>query len=434
MPLPDVDVRFLPHPPAFESVVTQIKAGVVSYSVFALARLFLDRPERYDVKLTAPESTKLMQLGDNGPVATDRRILESNAFAAFKDEYYSEQTTQTEPLKGSFSNVARCRLSGTLLGPTNYHAYQPQLRGLYEQRFSRRMGFEEYRQQIEIVSDPAVVEQWKDQARNVTTFTTRNGEPPLTFTSVAEAERHFRQTYLPALLRDAQEVTVGGVLSRTLPDRGLRKVIENAWAHEIRSPSKMMQELSAGLKNAGLHIFRHRRAMLFVSPIRTRAFAHDRSSVSASVNMILETVAGTPGIHRKKLAELMIAQAGEGADAERVRITLASDLRWLASEGYIIEFNDGTLDLPRVKQVAPAAEPGPQESVRTGDMEPATSEEAAAPEKKTAAPDVEKPAVEEQAVEEEKAVEASAPAPKPNADAADETEATVAEPEQPRAS
>ena len=30
-------------------------------------------------------------------------------------------------------------------------------------------------------------------------------------------------------------------------------------------------------------------------------------------------------------------------------MALASDLRWLINEGYVIEFNDGSLDLPRAK-------------------------------------------------------------------------------------
>ena len=71
-----VTVRFLPHPRAFESVVAQIKSGPVAYSVFALARLFLEKPERYDVRLTAAEGAQLHQLGENGPVASDQRLLE----------------------------------------------------------------------------------------------------------------------------------------------------------------------------------------------------------------------------------------------------------------------------------------------------------------------------------------------------------------------
>ena len=356
-PLPHVSVRFLPHPRAFESVINQIKSGLITYSVFALARLFLEKPERYDVRLTSAEGVPLHQLGEHGPVAVDRRLLESGAFLAAKDDYYSIETTQSEPLKGNFTNVARCRLSGTLLGPTNHHSYQPQLRNLYEQRFSRRMSFQDYQRQIEIVSDPAVVEQWKEQARSVTTYTTKDIEPPLTFSSAADAERHFRQTHLPTLMRSAQELTINGVLSRTLPDRGLGRVIEDAWAAEIRSPSRMMQELAAGLRQAGLNIFRHRRGMLYVSPIRIKMFAHDRASVSHSINAVLQTLSDAPGLNRKQLAEKLTATLTEAADADRVKLSLASDLRWLVSEGYVIEFNDGALDLPRAKPPVPAAPP-----------------------------------------------------------------------------
>jgi hypothetical protein len=374
-----VAVRFLPQPRAFESVIAQIKSGPVAYSVFALARLFLEKPERYEVRLTAVEGAVLHQIGENGPVASDRRILEGSAFAAARDDFYTVEVTQSEPLKGNFTNVARCRLSGTLLGPTNHHAYQPQLRNLYESRFSRRMSFADYQRQVEIVSDPAVVEEWKEQARNVTTYQTKAVEPPLTFSNVAEAERHFRQTHLPELLRSANELTVSGVVSRRLPDRGLGRAIEEAWSQETRSPSKMMQELAAGLRQAGLNIFRHRRGMLFVSPIRARIFGHERAGVSPSINAILEKVAEAPGINRKLLAEQLAPAGAEAAGVDRAKMTLASDLHWLISEGYVIEFNDGSLDLPRPK---PAVAPAPETKVApAGKAEPAESNVEIQPEK-----------------------------------------------------
>ncbi len=344
-----MSVRFIPHAAALESVINQIKSNAVTYSVFALARLFLDKPERYDVRLAAAEGAVLHQLGENGPVAVDPRTLETSAFAAMRDEFYTVEETQSEPLKGNFVNVARDRISGTLLGPTNHHNYQPQLRSLYEQRYSRRMSFQDFQRQIEIVSDPAIVEQWKEQARAVTTYTTKGIEPPVTFNNAAEAERHFRQMHLPVLLRSAPELTISGVVSRRLQDRGLGRLIEDAWSAEIRSPSKMMAELAGALRGAGLNIFRHRRGMLFVSPIRIRTFGHERTGVSVSINSILEKLTETPGLTRKQLAEKLVPEGGDTAAADRVKLSLGSDLRWLISEGYLIEFNDGTLDLPRAK-------------------------------------------------------------------------------------
>jgi hypothetical protein len=345
---PEITIRFLPYSLAFDNVVEQIKSGSVAYSVFALARLFLEKPERYEVRLTAKAESPVYQLGENGAMSLDRDFLERNAFRFAREDFYKIDITQSDPIKGNFSNVARCRLSGMLLGPTNHHNYQPQLRSLYEQRFSRRMSFAEYQRQIEIANDPALIEQWKEQARTVTTFTSLHDETSSTFASAADAERHFRSNYLPGLVRSVEEVTINGVLSRRLPDRALNRAVEDAWTRETGSPSNMMQELAGRLRQAGLNVFRHRRGMLFVSPIRVRAFVHEQAGVSPSVNGILDALSATPGTNRKELSEKLITDvANEGA--EQHKLALASDLRWLINEGYVIEFNDGSLDLPRGK-------------------------------------------------------------------------------------
>src|SRR6266480_2249343 len=336
---PDITVRFLPHSLAFDNVVAQIKSASVAYSIFALARLFLEKPERYDVRLTAKAESPLYQLGENGAMSLDRDFLERNAFRFAREDFYKVDITQSDPIKGNFSNVAHCKLTGTLLGPTNYHNYQPQLRSLYEQRFSRRMSFAEYQRQIEIVNEPALIERWKEEARTVTTYTTLRDETPSTFASAAEAERHFRSSYLPELVRSAEEVTIGGVLSRRLPDRALNRAIEDAWTRETRSPSNMMQELATRFRQAGLNVFRHRRGMLFVCPIRVRPFVHAQAEVSSSVNAILGALAAAPEINRKELFEKLITAVAT-EEGESRKLALASDLHWLISEGYVIEFNE----------------------------------------------------------------------------------------------
>jgi len=345
-------IHFLPRQNVFENVVAQIKSGSVAYSLFVLARLFLEKPGRYEVRLTAKAEAPFFQLGEDGGVSVDREFLERNAFRFAQRDFYQVNVVESDPIKGSFSNVARCRLSGTLLGPTNHHAYQPQLRSLYEQRFSRRLSFADYQRQIEIVSDPAVVERWKEEARKVTTYTTLHEQTPLTFSSAAEVERHFRSQYFPALVRSVPDVTVGGTSSRSLPDRLLNRAIEEGWVRETTSPSNMMQELAGRFRQNSLHIFRHRRGMLFVSPIRVRAFVHEHAGVSPLVNAIFEAVSATAGINRKQLFETLTGN-GASEDAEPRRLALASDLRWLINEGYLIEFNDGSLDLPRMKSKRP---------------------------------------------------------------------------------
>src|SRR6266480_3504611 len=346
-PLPQFEVHFLPQAAAFENVAAQIKTGTAAYSVYALARLFLQKPERYHVRVKTKNASPLFRLGESNAIATNRNGLENSAFRVLRDNFYTTNVTLNDPIKGDFSSVARERTTGTLLGPTNHHGYQPQLRRLYEQRFSRRMSFTDFQRQIEIVSDPALVEQWKEEARKVTTFTTQQEEPPQTFNAETDAERHFREKYLPSLISETAEAEIDGVTSRKLSDRGIARLIENAWSAEVRSPSNMMQELAGRFRGAGLQIFRHRKGMLFVSPIRLKAI--DETAVSDSVRQILETLRASPRINRKKLAEKLIGLDTEVAEAEKTKLALASDLHWMIREGHVVEFNDGSLDLPRAK-------------------------------------------------------------------------------------
>src|SRR5438094_6352190 len=153
-------------------------------------------------------------------------------------------------------------------------------------------------------------------------------------------------------MRSVEEVTTGGAMSRRSPHTILNRAIEEAWERETRSPSNIMQELASRLRQNGLHVFRHRRGMLFVSPIRVRAFVHEQAAVSPLVNAIFQAVSATAGINRKQLFETLTGN-GASKDAEPRRLALASDLRWLISEGYVVEFNDGSLDLPRTKSKQP---------------------------------------------------------------------------------
>jgi hypothetical protein len=54
-------------------------------------------------------------------------------------------------------------------------------------------------------------------------------------------------------------------------------------------------------------------------------------------------------------------------------MTLANDLHWLVREGYVIEFNDGALDLPRAKAQQPEKPAQP-------DQKPVESAPSVAPE------------------------------------------------------
>jgi hypothetical protein len=349
-----VQIDFLPEERAFSKIIQQIKLGHVAYPLFGLARMFLERPERHRIRVRSLDNhTMIYQFGDNGPVAMDPASLERNAFSEKKDDYYETQVIEKEPIKGNFSSVARCTLTGRLLGPTNYHAFQPTLRSLYEQRFNRRMSFDDYRRTIEITSNPQIVEQWKEEARKVVTFRTKDDQNPIVFENPSAVEQHFRTYHLPRLIRPCLAAELSGETARHLPDRGIIAAIRKARDRENRFPAQIAGALRHGLNQAGLHVFKHKKRILYISTVRPQLFDSNHASVSANLSAILSAIRSYPKISRKQLAEKILSKLSgallsdeASTEYQHAKTALATDLIWLAKAGHVIEFADGTLDLP----------------------------------------------------------------------------------------
>jgi hypothetical protein len=265
----EVKVEFLPEPAAVVAVAKQIKATHRAFPLFGTGRLFLERTERHRVRLTSLKSdAPLYQVAD-GPIALERSLVDRDAFRVLKGKYYTEETQQGDPPKGNFSNVARLRSSGFLIGPTNYHSYQPALRRIYEERYSRRMGFAEFQnREIVVVNDEQSINDWKEQARTSVTWTTTQEAEPRTFKSLAEVEAHFRQHYLAAEIKCAQTLEANGAAMRTSPDRSLISAIRETIEKERAFPAGIVNAMRPILTDAGLHFFKHRKRVVFVSTIR----------------------------------------------------------------------------------------------------------------------------------------------------------------------
>jgi len=320
------------------------------------------------VKLTSTDAAVPLYQIQDGPVSFDRALVERNAFFTAKPDFYSEETVQGEPIKGNFSNVARVRATGALLGPTNHHGYQPALRKLYEERFSRRMSFPEFQQtEIEIVTDEQAVADWKEQARSTTTYTTTKEAEPIVFKTLFDTEQHFRKHYLPQLVKSGQTLECSGQAARAGGDRHVGAAVREAWEAESRFPQQIVNGLRPFLMEAGLHFFKHRKRILFVSA--TKPQRHPAGQVfSDGVTAILQTVEASPRIKRPDLAVKILGEAQDTPEFTARKAQLAADLHYLIHEGQVIEFSDGALELP-LAPLDKSAQP-PQQQQRGGKGKP----------------------------------------------------------------
>lgn len=382
-PLPtDIAVNIEVEEKAADALAAHIKNTGRAFSMFDASRLVLESGERFHVRFTcAPERPAgLFRVVADGAVFlsrddASRYILNSGALAG----YYRVDEIELEEPKGEFKSIGVCGMSGALIGPPSHHSYQTAIVRLHRERFAN-MSIDDYKRRIRVESDPELVVKWKEQQRKGMRWVYLKGQvaegaEPLALNTRAEMEAHFRRTHSEDAVIEVREVIVPGSGEREKLARVLiillQRAVENARNHLF----EFSQHLGHALEHRGLKLFKRRSGKLFVSRIRPQAI--DPAVVfSERITSIVETIKERPGIVLSKLVDA-IAPAGAASDVpeqtdkpdepasdapklSEAQVGVMKDLRWLADEGYIIEYSDGAVFLGVQGETPPAVKPAPK--------------------------------------------------------------------------
>ena len=321
------------------AVVRQLNASQKAYPVSYVAHLLLAKPEFHLVKIEARGELQLWQFKPDGAIFLDVESLRSHAIRLHLSQVFDETIEQTDPPAGNFNCVGRCTLSGEWLGPPNYHGYQERLLDLHRTRFPH-MKIDDYRARIEMVRDPAAIEQWKEQARSRRVYRPK-GQPDAAPIGREEAVQQFAQKHLAGMQQSGRRFIMPAAVIRELPDSPLRRQLEDAWVRENKNPFTMNLALRPAFKHMRLHLFKAGKGEPFVTAIVPKALdaGHAVENIRAMLNLIHEH----PGWNRAQLVEHL--KPGIAPDCEEANELLAP-LRWLVEKGHVIEFFNGTLSAP----------------------------------------------------------------------------------------
>lgn len=427
LPRLDVKVSFLPDRERLALVVRDIQASRRAFPLIEIANRFLGREDLYLVKLElaspaqapegAPRAT-LVQCLECKRVFRNRANAEAHLLNDHLDKFFAVEETEVEPPTGVFTCVARCRLSGTVLGPPNYHGYNEKIQELWAARFAH-MSKAEYLGHVETVRDEALVEQWKDSLRKKTVYRLKEvpeGQEAAPM-SRAEAQDWMRAGKLNPMLRESARCLVPGPQSRQFDDGSLRSAVSLAWQKETRFPFTLSLALRPAFRHMHLHLFKVNARETYVTAVAPLPV--DKATAPAIVKDVLDHLEAHAGATRQQVLEGM----RPGADPESAAAAeLLLHLNNLIANGGVIEFFNGTLVLPRSgmrSEDKPAAGEKPAEEAPAGAAE---AEGADAP---PAAEAVAEPAVAEPAAVE--AVPEEPPVAEPAA--ADSAAATEVRPE-----
>jgi hypothetical protein len=404
VPLPELNVAFIPEEKGVEQLARQIRMTGRAYPLFQIAQLILQKAERYSVLLTAKKKTDgtpaqeiyVCALDDTPWLSEDEAVAHvlKHHFATF----YQTDRTPCEPPKGVYTFVAQCGMSGAILGPPNYHDYQNQLRKLHAEKFAR-MPFDMFKSRVKIVKDEAVVKKWIEEQSSKIEYTCLNVPEPLKLPTLEEVEKHFRATHKDAIIKPVETYTVAGAPSRTLRSSGLQQLIRQEWEHQRHFPLPIATKLSQQFASHGLQFFKVDRTFTHVSVARPQYLDIESNPVSDGIKRIVDYINANAKCTRKKLIEALaptpkvvaVPQAatpatavpvaeGEAAPAPAKPVEPAApeptpeqtavmvDLHWLIHQGAVLEFADGRMETAKKPLPKPAKPEKKEEKPAAGEV------------------------------------------------------------------
>ena len=432
-----LDVRFLPEQKALGAIIRRIQATRRAYPIRDIVRLFQKSDEGILVRIEGQkgsgEPPALFQCRVCGmPAMSDTEVRE-HLLRRHLEDFYEVEEVESEAPGGHFSCVARCGLSGALLGPPNHHSFGLRVQELLRERYPD-LTEEEYRGRIEMVRDPEVVEAWRAANRRqkryrrkpepvspspaAPTADERVAAPEVDAPIPAEAhaapaapaesappapgvERHvaelqFNREIVPQQIGSATHLVCPATALKNMTNRRLAAFLNERFDEETRRNGSLFHAIHGAFRHRSLHLFRavDERGPEFVMAVKPTPM--ETTHVVARLRQILAFVGDHPSCTQQALIEAL-EPSGEAA----ARAELATQVQWLVEKGNLVAYFNGMLALPAEHPVfrphGPSARPK-----GTGDRKgsaretaatvPAEAAVAAEPEQTPAAGSVDAPA------------------------------------------
>jgi hypothetical protein len=390
----DVQITIFPEDKAVDALAAHVRQTGHAFSMFDAARLVLAGGDRFMVRFRCAEErpTGLYHVPADGSLFLTRdEALHHVLRSAALDEFYRAEEIELEAPKGEFASVAVCGFSGEIIAPPSHHSYQTGVIRLHRERFSN-MSIEDYKRRIRVEANPELVAKWKENMSKGRRWVCLKGEvpegsEPVALNSRADMEAHFRRTFGNDAVIEVRDASVQGNVDKQKLAHVLFIMLRQSVDAARKHLFEISQKLGAGLERRGLKLFKRRAGKQFVCRVKPRA-VENGMVFSDRLADIVEILKKNHGLTMHALVEAIMPSPPpmDGADPKAPRqpteaqLGVIKDIRWLANEGYVIEYSDGMvfLGVQGEPQQPPAAkkDKAAAETAKAEDSAPETTAEA----------------------------------------------------------
>lgn len=364
---PVVDVQFYPEDEPFLKLTKAIRSSKKTYELFEVAMAILEKPERFVAvirpftKKDSTENTKLfVSPSENIPFLKEEEAI-AYSLKHCRDYFFTIESIDIDPPKGSFLFVNKCGVTGKLLGPPNYHRYQQLVQEHYENNI-HNMSFERFEAGIESVKDPEQINNWLEEMKKTFQYTLKankastredDAQKAVTFDKWEDARAYLLTHHKKELVKEQDNVRVRGVQLENLPKGDMERSIRVALENQRKFPLDTANNLRGRMRRMHFSIYKKRaKGVSYVCAVK-RKFRDEKTVLAEELQKLLEIIEKDPDCTIKNISSkyLNISKDDEvnlsEEDKKAVRQVMLN-LRWLVCEGYVTEYGNGSLYVPPV--------------------------------------------------------------------------------------
>lgn len=323
----DLGVKVLPDTRALGTIIRKLQSDQHAYKLKDLAYFFLDNPSSILLKIAprdVQEDFPFYQCKVCGFASTEQNDVVEHILNAHIGEYYDAKEVACDPPAGNFNCVARCGLSGVLLGPPNIHEFNSIVKEMIRTRYPS-MSESQYRAHIEMVRDAESIEKWRQGAAKKTVFVAK-GDEALTELSREQVEGKFKVSVLPQLIEGRKQLMITAEVALKSPVKSIVLAVKDALEVERRAPYAMCFALRGAFHHRKLKLFRVNdgRGQEFVTSVELKEF--DAEHAIPELAKIAKFIADNPCSAKVDIVK--------GPEDEQ-------QLNWLVSTGHVVAFTNG---------------------------------------------------------------------------------------------
>ncbi len=392
-----IEINLIPEVHGVDSLTKQIRVTGRAYPLFDIARLVLQKDERFGVEFRVKKPAEggaaqplfACVLDDTAWLSEEEAV--NHVLESHLATFYQVEKVPTDPPKGTYTFVAQCGMSGVILGPPNYHDYQNKLHKLHQERFAN-MSFDRFKSRVKIVRDEEVVKKWIEEQSFKTDYTVLNVPEPVKLEKWEDVREHFRAVHLPNIIKPVDRQVTTSAKGRRSGSRELQRHVIHEIEEQRRFPLKMVTTLSQQFASRGLQFFKVNKTIVHVAVARPHFLDIDAEPISDGVKKIVQHVNAHPRCTVKDLVDALAPvpaaaelatpvepkpdsasgdQAAPGSkpaphEPTSAQKVVLSDLHWLVHSGHVIEFANGELETAKRPMPKPVQAPKKKEAVKTG--------------------------------------------------------------------